>query len=203
MKKPVKISLVLLFVVVVAGCLWGPIVSNVEKPKYTVVSKSDAIEIRDYPSMIVAEAMAKGAREKAINEGFRTVADYIFGGNVAEKSIAMTAPVLQQPAKSTAENEGQEWLVRFVMPSEYTFENLPLPKDEKVRLEILPAQRFAVIRFSGIASEKRIAEKEALLKNYMHDNKLAEKSAPAYAFYNPPWTLPFLRRNEIMISVGE
>lgn len=203
MKKPLKISLALLSVLVLAGSLWGPIVSNVEKPQYTIIKQNGNIEIRDYPSMIVAETTIQGVREAAINEGFRNIAGYIFGGNVAGKSIAMTAPVMQQPVKSQEENKQQKWTVRFVMPAEYTFETLPLPKEQNVRLEMLPAQRFAVIRFSGIASEENITKKEYLLKQYIHDNNLKEASTPAYAFYNPPWTLPFLRRNEIMISVAE
>jgi hypothetical protein len=110
-------------VVLLGAALWGPIVSNVERPKYKVVLSSDNIELRDYAPMIVAEAEVTGERRVAIGKGFRLIADYIFGNNTASEKVAMTAPVSQQASQKiamtapvTQQGEGNSWKVYFVMP---------------------------------------------------------------------------------------
>jgi len=97
-------------------------VSNVEHPKYTLVERSGAIEIRDYAPMIVAETEVTGERREAITKGFRLIADYIFGNNTAAQKVPMTTPVTQQ-------GDGNTWRVRFIMPSKYTIETLPKPNN--------------------------------------------------------------------------
>jgi hypothetical protein len=84
------------------AALWGPIVSNVEQPKYQVVASEGNIEIRDYAAMIVAETEVTGDRREAISKGFRTIADYIFGNNTAAQKVPMTAPVTQQEGAKIA-----------------------------------------------------------------------------------------------------
>lgn len=198
-------------VLVAAGAaLWGPIVSNVEQPKFTLVEADGAIEIRDYAPMIVAEAEASGDRDSAIGAGFRIIADYIFGNNSTAQKVAMTAPVTQQgggkiamTAPVTQQGEGQSWVVRFVMPASYTMETLPKPNNPAVTLKEVPGKRFAVIRFSGLGSEGNLAEHSAELTEFLHARNLTAVSAPTYAFYNPPWTLPFLRRNEVMVEIAQ
>lgn len=198
-------------VLVAAGAaLWGPIVSNVEQPKFTLVEADGAIEIRDYAPMIVAEAEASGDRDSAIGAGFRIIADYIFGNNATAQKVAMTAPVTQQggekiamTAPVTQQGEGQSWVVRFVMPAGYTMETLPKPNNPAVTLKEVPGRRFAVIRFSGLGSESNLAEHSAELTEFLHARNLTAVSAPTYAFYNPPWTLPFLRRNEVMVEIAQ
>jgi hypothetical protein len=113
-------------VVVLAGALWGPIVSNVEQPKYKVVESDQGIEIRDYAPVIVAEAAVSGERDKAIGEGFRIVADYIFGNNLSSQKVAMTAPVTQQASEKiamttpvTQQGDGNSWQVRCEIASNY------------------------------------------------------------------------------------
>ena len=94
--------IILAGVLVLGAVLWGPIVSNVEQPKYRVIASEKNIEIREYPPVIVAETEVAGERDKAISEGFRTIADYIFGNNLSSQKVAMTAPVTQQPSKKIA-----------------------------------------------------------------------------------------------------
>lgn len=199
----------ILGVVLLGAALWGPIVSNVEHPKYKVVESSGNIELRDYAPMIVAEAEVKGGRREAIRKGFRIIADYIFGNNTAAQKMPMTAPVSQQgnekiamTAPVTQQGGSNTWRVRFVMPSSYTMDTLPKPNNPAVALKEIPSKRFAVIRFSGIASEESLGRHTQELNDFLSAKNLAPLSPPTYAFYNPPWTLPFLHRNEVLIEVS-
>ena len=196
-------------VVAAGAALWGPMVSNVEQAGYTVIETHGAIEIRDYAPMIVAQTEVSGARDEAISKGFRTIADYIFGNNTAQQKVAMTAPVIQQPSEKIAmtapviqQGEGDQWQVRFVMPSEYRMDTLPTPKNNAVDIKEIPGKRFVVIRFSGMADEEMLAEQTTALNGFLKEKGLEPLSPPAYAFFNPPWTLPPLRRNEVMVEVA-
>ena len=198
-------------VVVVAGigALSGSIVSNVEQPKYEVIAADNRIEIRDYLPMIVAEAEVSGERDRAISDGFRIIAAYIFGNNLSSRKVAMTAPVTQRvnekiamTAPVTQQRKEHSWQVRFIMPASYTLETLPKPNNPAITLSKVEGKRFAVIRFSGLASEYRLKRQADELMEFIKNKSLTVASAPTYAFYNPPWTLPFLRRNEIMIEVA-
>jgi SOUL heme-binding protein len=111
------------------------------------------------------------------------------------EKIAMTAPVIQQPNRNL-------WTVRFVMPSSYSMKTLPKPNNQGVSLRELPERRFAVIRFSGLADRETLLKQTEELKLFVRSKKLTVASEPAYAFFNPPWTLPFLRRNEVMLEVA-
>ncbi len=187
--------IVSVIVVLIMGVvLWGPIASRVEQAKYTVVQKDGDFEIRYYESMLVAETSVAGDRETAINRGFRVIADYIFGNNASTQKIAMTAPVTQSC-------DGKLWLVRFVMPAKYTMETLPKPSQPAVKLLKIPPSRYAVVRFSGVANAESLERHTHELESFINKNELKAVSSPIYAFFNPPWTLPFLRRNEVMIEV--
>lgn len=201
-----KMILGLLAVLSLGGCAVG----SVKEPSFTVVKKEGDIEIRRYDPMIVAEVTMSGEREKAINDGFRVLADYIFGNNTSSKDIAMTAPVTQQvsekitmtaPVTQQGTEQG-EWKVHFVMPADYTMESLPKPNDSRVTLRNVPSYDAAVIRFSGFGTSRTLDEKTKALQSWMGDQNIKGASVPVYAFYNPPWTLPFLRRNEVMITVS-
>jgi hypothetical protein len=182
-------------VAALGAVLWGPIASQVERARYKTVRRERDIEIRDYTPMIVAEVNVFGDREAAIRDGFRTLADYIFGNNTALHPIAMTAPVTQQ-------GDGESWQVRFVMPARYTTDTLPKPIDPAVTLKRLEAKRFAAIRFSGAARDDSLRHHTERLEEFVRANGLHPLSPPAYAFYNPPWTLPFLRRNEVLVEIA-
>ena len=195
---------------VLIGCtLLGPLMSNVEQPIYEVESSQESCEIRRYAPMILAEVTLEGSRQESISAGFRLLADYIFGNNLVDERIAMTAPVQQERSQQiamTAPVQQQEvdgaWKVHFVMPSQYSLETLPKPRDKRVSLIQIPTKRYIVITFSGTSSDANINEHEQRLKAFIQANKLLTVGSPKYAFYNPPWTLPFLRRNEILIELG-
>ena len=201
--------IILAGILVLRAALWGPIVSKVEQPKYEVLESDQGMEIRDYAAMIVAEVDVSGERRKAIGEGFRNIADYIFGNNLSAQKVAMTAPVTQQASEKismtapvTQQGEGNSWQVRFVMPAGYTMATLPKPKNAAVKLKEIEGKRCAVIRFSGFAGEHSLKDHTDKLTGFVRAKKLRAVSAPIYAYYNPPWTLPFLRRNEVMIEVA-
>jgi DNA gyrase inhibitor GyrI len=186
----------------------GTVMSQVEQPKYQVLDSHRGIEIREYAPMIVAEVEVRGERMKALNQGFRLIADYIFGNNLSSKKVAMTAPVTQEAgeriamtAPVTQDGSGDTWKVRFVMPGEYTLATLPKPRNPEVRLIETPARRVVVIRFSGFNSDTNLRTHREQLLKYIADHRLSVAGPPTTAFYNPPWTLPFLRRNEIMVEL--
>ena len=190
--------------------LWGPIASQVERARYKTVERKRNIEIRDYTPMIVAETEVLGDREEAIQRGFRTLADYIFGNNTESRLIAMRAAVTQQPrgekiamtAPVTQQAENGGWTVRFVMPARYTLDTLPEPNNPAVGLKHVEAKRVAAIRFSGVARDASLRRHAQRLEEFLRAKGFRPLSPPAFAFYNPPWTLPFLRRNEVMIEIA-
>ncbi len=196
----------------VASLLGGPAIA-VEEPTYKTVMKVGAFEIRDYPALCVAEVTVTGDRSEAANQGFRLLAGYIFGGNKRQQSLAMTAPVAQIPASQAPEKipmtapvteiqGANAWLVRFTMPSTYTLDTLPIPNDPRVRLLGLPPTRFAVIRFSGLVGQDTIATQTKVLNQAIKTHQLRPTGKVSLAQYNPPWTLWFMRRNEVMIEVA-
>ena len=175
----IRIFSIISALVIIGFVLWGPIVSNVEQAKYKVIGSHGPIEIRDYAPMIVAEAEVAGTRDEAINQGFRLIADYIFGNNTAQKKVAMTAPVMQQPnekismtAPVTQQADGSLWKVRFVMPESYNLQTLPVPNNAAVKLKEVPGKRFAVIRFSGLAGEESLGTHTNELEAYIKSNNM-------------------------------
>lgn len=172
---------------------------HAEEPDYDVVREDGAIEIRDYDAMIVAETIKSGYHEKARRAGFETLADYIFARNREGKKIKMTTPVMQQLAEGEGRTKG--WAIRFVMPKKYTLASLPQPAGNDVTLKDMPARRMAAIRFSGNFSATLASKQLMSLYNYLADNNLKQKGDPQYAFYNPPWTPGFMKRNEILIEI--
>jgi len=225
MNKKIKyILLTLLFAAILTIVFAGVYMSDVELAKYDVVKTAGKIEIRDYAPMIVAEVEVGGERKEAINQGFRMIADFIFGNNAPAKKVAMTTPVIQQKSEQIAmtapviqqkseqiamtapviqESVGDKWKVRFVMPANYTLDTLPRPNNNKVRLEEIDSKRYAVISFSGIADTGKLQRKTKELAEYVKAESMQPLSVETYAFFNPPWTLPFFRRNEVMIEIAK
>ena len=172
--------------------------SRVEQATYEVLRSEGSIEIRRYPSMIVAEVVVEGGRATAISRGFRRIAGYIFGANAGARKIAMTAPVMQQRG-SIAGQTSPSWVVRFVMPSEWTMEALPRPTDANLSLRSLPTETYAVITFPGFHFTWSLERQTRALEQFMARERLDGDGPPVMAFFDPPWTLPTRRRNEIMI----
>jgi hypothetical protein len=193
----------------VGAVVAGPVMSDVEQAKYTVIRTQGDNEIRDYTPAIVAETTISGEREEAIKKGFRIIADYIFGNNISSEKVAMTAPAIQKSSEKIAmtapvvqQPKGNQWTVHFVMPASYSMASLPKPNNPEVVLKQIPGKRFAVERFSGTASEDSLKEHSQALMAFVQEQKLHALSAPLFAFYNPPWTLPLLRRNEVMVEIA-
>ena len=189
-----------------------------EEPKYTVLNQVDDFELRRYDPQIVAQTWVSGGQKQAGNRGFRILADYIFGNNTApsgeSSKISMTSPVKMQPQRTDSDKSQKiamtspvamqeqdgKWRVRFVMPSKYTMQTLPTPNNAEVSIIEVPMQTYGVIKFSGLTGEQKVAEKTQALKNWMQGQNLKIIGDAEMARYNPPWTLPFMRRNEVMIE---
>jgi hypothetical protein len=183
------------------------------EPKFDLLEKSDAFELRQYQPIIIAEVVVDGNMAQASSKGFRLIADYIFGNNQSQSGqsakIAMTTPVTLQPksekitmtAPVTVTSDSDKWRVNFVMPAQYTMNTLPTPNNNQVTLRQIPARKVAVLRFSGLVDAEKTTQKTKELLAWMAAKKLEPSNAePELARYNPPWTLPFLRRNEIIIQ---
>ncbi len=181
----------------------------VEEPDWTLVYRDGALEVRDYAPVVVAETDVSGERGAAINEGFRRLARYIFGGNAPNREIAMTAPVTRRangrriamtaPVSQAPGTAG--WTVTFVMPKGSRLEAMPAPLDPEVVLREQPARRIAALRFSGFATRSSLEKNATELRDRLAFRGETVVGAESYAFYNPPWTLPWLRRNEIVVEI--
>jgi len=180
-----------------------------EEAKYTVIMKEESFELRQYEPHIVAETTVDGDFDKAGNDGFRRLFKYISGENQKKQSIAMTAPVSQDAgsekiamtAPVSQERKGGHWRIAFVMPSEYTMDTLPQPVDPMITLRQVLARRMAAITYSGTWSKERYEEQKTLLEAFILKHKLSPLGEPVLARYNSPFTLWFLRRNEVLVPV--
>jgi len=164
----------------------------IEEPVYQVEKawETEQIEIRAYaPRVMAVTEMAEDS-----NGGFRVLAGYIFGGNAEEQEIAMTAPVQQSM-------EGDREMA-FMMPAEYALEDLPEPEDQRVSFREAAAYTAAVIQFSGRASSEKADENWQQLRRFLIAEGIDITGKPTLNQYNPPWTLPFMRRNEIIVPVA-
>lgn len=183
-----------------------------EEPPHTSERLGDGIEIRNYQPRIAAETVVEGDERPALEQGFRRLAGYIFGGNHASSKIAMTAPVSRASAKgqkiamtapvSQATGGSDSWVVRFFMPSKWSMPALPQPDDERVYLVEVPAETMAVVRFSGLADPDIIAAKTDELREALHRKGKEITGDPVVWYYDPPWTLPFRRRNEVAVPIA-
>ena len=164
----------------------------IEEPSYTMKRawETEQIEIRRYAPRVMATTTMQGND----SDGFRVLAGYIFGGNATEQKIAMTAPV-QKTMSGKRE-------MSFMMPAEYNLEDLPAPNDERVGFEAAPAYTAAVIRFNGWASADKADDHWQRLRRFLISEQIEIAGEPTLNQYNPPWTLPFLRRNEIIVPVA-
>ena len=179
-----------------------------EEPKFTAHLTEGAFELRQYAPFLVAETAVAGDMEAASNQGFRAIADFIFGNNQApgqsgSAKIAMTAPVTVEPrAADTPMREAQDWRVQFVMPSQYTMATIPKPKNSAVTLREVPAKVFAVHAYTGFNSLSNVQNKTSELMEWAAKKNMKPLGSPQLSRYDPPWTLPMFRRNEIMVEVS-
>ena len=182
----------------------------IEEAAYKVLKIADKFEIREYAPHILAETIVDGDLEEAGNKAFRRLFNYISGANRSRSKVAMTAPVSQEKAgekiSMTAPVVQQpardKWAVSFTMPASYTLETLPTPDDSTITLRLVPARRMAAVRYSGFWSEKNYLQNRSGLEAWIREQGLTAAGDPVWARYNPPFTLWFLRRNEILIPLA-
>jgi hypothetical protein len=188
-----------------------PARADTEEPRYSVIERVGEIEMRQYGTRLAADVVVEGDEDDARSKGFRLLADYIFGNNKTKSSIAMTAPVAQEASRSEkidmtapvaqARGPGNTWRVRFFMPSKYTLETLPKPNNPAVQIVEVPGEVMAVLRFSNSRSAERVAEKTNELIRGLEKTRWVATGAAVTWLYDPPWTLPFFRRNEVAVPV--
>ena len=169
-----------------------------ETPDYKVERKVGGSELREYGPTVVAEVTVQGSRSGAANAGFRVLAGYIFGGNAAQEKIAMTTPVAQVPQGDIT---GGEWTVRFTLPAGSTLATLPRPDDPRVRFLQTDARQMLVTTFSGVPTQSALETALASLKADARTAGLTVAGPPEYMFYDPPWRMPWSRRNEVALPV--
>jgi len=183
---------------------------GVEEPAYSLRAADGDFEVRAYAATIVAETTVRGDAWSTRFEGFGPLADYIFAKGREGEKIAMTAPVTQVPREKIAmtapvtqqQEASGEWTIGFTMPAGYTLATLPSPVSPDVKLVEHPARTMAVYTFSGIATDNDLQQAIDTLRTKIDQAGLVAKGGPVFAFYDPPWTLSFLRRNEVMMEVS-
>lgn len=166
--------------------------SDIEEPQWQLVETLEQVEVRHYAPSI--QAVTEIDSSAKTSSGFRRLAGYIFGGNERSQTIAMTAPVQESLMDDRP-------LMAFTMPSEYDLEQLPAPADSRVTIVPVPARTVAAIRFSGWATGSKVAKMQKRLLATLEDHGVEVVGEPVLNQYNPPWTAPFLRRNEVTVEV--
>ena len=203
-----KISYLLYIFILISNSIMAT-----DEPDFNLILKEDKFEIREYASKIIAQVEVVGDFDDASSKGFKILADYIFGNNKSKDGnsrIEMTAPVEMEPLPQKinmtkpvlTEGNDNTWIVSFIMPNEFTLETLPEPNNKNIKILSIPKEKYAVIVFSGLVRESSYLEKEKLLNQFIKEKKLKASGEIKIARYNPPWTLPFFRRNELMIKIN-
>jgi hypothetical protein len=200
---------ILIILCSVSFILIGSQAMAIEKAKFEIIESDLDFEIRNYAPQIVAETFVEGDFEKVGNEGFRRLYDYISGNNRKEQSISMTAPVTQEgesqkiamTAPVSQFRENNMWRITFLMPAEYSIDELPEPLDGRVKLVEDPERIVAAIKYSGTWSKSRYDEKKSLLEEFIDERGLKAAGEAIWARYDPPFMPWFLRRNEILIPI--
>jgi hypothetical protein len=167
-----------------------------DEPSYTLEQKIGDLEIRRYDSRVEAHARLDTADFDAAREkGFRRLADYIFRGNAKHEKLAMTAPVTIAPRGSTH-------TIAFVMPPERTLADLPRPNSPRVNLVEVPVRRFAVLRYRGKYTAESFDKHSLRLRQLASEAGLTARGLPIFAGFDPPSTLPVLRRTEVWLELA-
>jgi len=207
-----RILLATIVVLIQSGCsVFG--IRSAEEASYVVLDEQGEFQLREYARLVVVETTIDTEFKEAGNEAFGRLFGYISGENRGSRKIAMTAPVIASEDDSangepidmtTPVIAGQDaggWRFAFVLPDGYTLDNSPIPLNPSIRLVEIAPKRVAVARYSGTWNEVAFRDNSARLQTWMQKNQLEAASLPRVAGYDPPWTIPFLRRNEVMIDV--
>lgn len=196
--------------------LTGDVSLAYEEPRYTVLKTYETFELRQYDSSLVAETQVAGDFDEVGGQAFRRLFGFISEDNRPQGKIAMTVPVIQQPIpmgektsttvpvpEEAPEGRAQQNTYRFAffMPSEYALNDLPKPVDGVIQIRSTPSRVMAARRYSGTWSEKRYRQNEKILLDALRQAELKIIGPPIFARYNAPFSLWFLRRNEVLIEV--
>jgi hypothetical protein len=190
-----------------ANVLGASAMAATPEPTYTTLKTEGNFAVRAYAPQLAADVMLVG-EDASMNRAFRILANYIFKEYPSGK-IGMTAPVTVQETQSigmtapvTVKAEENRVFMRFFLPERYTLKTLPKPEDKRITIVELPARKVAVVQFNWFLSDAAIEKNTTRLLAWMKENKLIEAGAPETQGYNPPWTLPWWRRNEIWIPLA-
>jgi len=196
--------------VILSSCsIFG--ISDTPEAKYIETTNKDPYSVRIYQPYVEAQVTVENSDyKKATNKGFRELFKYITGSNNTDKQVSMTAPVkvsqestkIVMTAPVLMQNNDNLWVISFVLPSDMNIDNAPKPSSDNIKLVQKPQSRVAVITFSGTMTKNNIEKNTSMLEEWMKNNNLTKIGQPTAAGYNPPWTLPFFRRNEIQITVS-
>ena len=187
--------------------------TGTEQPKYEVIERiGKSVEIRQYAPRIAAEVAIDVSRSHdPRGEAFRIVAAYIFGANKGQKKIQMTSPVevkkagekIAMTAPVEVNRSEKQLTMRLFMPAQYSKDELPEPTDSRVRLIDIPSETAAVLQFTGSSDDAAVSARTAELVRLLDGTGWKVVGLPTAFFYNPPWTIPFLRRNETVVTVSK
>ena len=187
------------------------IAMSLEEPEYEVIAQNESFELRRYAPYIVAEVDVEGDFKSQGNEAFKILAGYIFGDNRAATKMAMTAPVesrpqsekmaMTTPVTSAASADTGRSTFAFVMERKYSLDTLPVPNDRRIRIRTMPERVMAVRRYSGRWTDRSYLRNEAALLSGLEALQINPIGDPVLARYNSPFSLPFMRRNEVMVEV--
>jgi hypothetical protein len=197
--------------VLITGFLFlGESAMSYEQPDYTVLYEDGDVEYRQYEPYLVSETVIENSDDynDAGNEGFRRLFKYITGANQGQAKISMTAPVSQAPSEKISmtvpvqQGESADgWRVSFMLPTEYTLETAPVPTDERVYVREVPGRLMAVLQFSGRWTEKNYTRRQTEQTESITAENINAIGEMQRAAYNAPFSLPFLRRNEVMVAI--
>lgn len=207
---PAVVSVAAAFIL--AGCSVVGIRSGYEEPAFSVVDRVDGdVEIRNYgPRLAASTTVEENDEQAGGNQAFQILFDYISGANMGSAKVAMTVPVevasaekiaMTVPVETSATVEGKTTM-RFFLPSEFTVTTAPVPTDARVQIEQVPEATQAVLRFTGLGSTAQVQQRRAALLEALDRSDWSVAGEPTTLFYDPPWTIPFLRRNEVVIPVN-
>lgn len=190
-----------------AYIVWG-----IEQAQYEVLESRGEYEIRLYAPMLVAETEMNNEARRGEGDAFRVLASYIFGGNKQNRSIKMTAPVirnLELPSQDIAmtapvliDDNSANSSMTFVVPSKFTQETIPVPNDPRVKLRTVPERTIAALSFGWQAPKSRRAKKVQELLSLLRRDGIEIAGTPVYAGFNPPFSVPFLKRHEIQVEIS-
>lgn len=190
-----KTIIITLFITLITMGLFAFKSDGIEMPSYRMIKKYGDVEIRQYPAMVIAQTqLSQSSMDNNMNNGFRNIAGYIFGGNDQNQKIAMTAPVVMKMSDTAT--------MYFMMPKKYSVNQLPKPNSNNVKILEESSRVLAVIRYGGFSSEKKIEKYQKQLAEIISQNNLKTKGPYMYMGYNAPWDV-FNRRNEVAIEVVE